>query len=101
VPALFQVEITPLAEADIAEIWDYIAADNPEAAPRFIEELERQLTNLEAFPERCPLIQENKRLGTNYRHLIYGNYRTIFRISGPVVYILRVIHGARLLESAW
>ena len=91
-PALFQVEIIPLAEADIAEIWDYIAADNPEAAPRFIEELERQLATLEAFPERCPLFQENRHLGTNYRHLIFGAYRTIFRISGDSVYVLRVIH---------
>jgi toxin ParE1/3/4 len=37
-------------------------------------------------------------LGTEYRHIIYGNYRTVFRIEGYRVIILRVIHGAQLLN---
>lgn len=97
-PAKYRVEITPLAEADITEIWEYIASDSPEAAAGFIVELTRQAETLAVFPERCSLIPENEQLGTRYRHLIYGNYRTIFRISGKTVYVLRVIHGARLLD---
>lgn len=89
---------SPSAEADIEEIWDYIAADSPEAAASFVEELARQAGTLAAFPERCPLIPENEQLGTRYRHLLYGNYRTIFRIAGATVFVLRVIHGARLLD---
>ena len=37
-------------------------------------------------------------LNLPYRHLIYGEYRTIFRIVEQTVYILRVIHGSRLLD---
>ncbi|ABQ25467.1 type II toxin-antitoxin system RelE/ParE family toxin [Geotalea uraniireducens] len=96
--AKFQVEITPIAEADIEDIWTFIAEDSPEAATAFILELESQLTTLESFPERCPLVPENEILSTRFRHLIYGNYRTIFRIAGRTVYVLRVIHGSRLLE---
>lgn len=96
--AKFQVEITPISEADIEDIWTFIAEDSPEAATAFILELEGQLTTLESFPERCPLIPENEILSTRFRHLIYGNYRTIFRIAGRTVYVLRVIHGSRLLE---
>lgn len=96
--AKFQVEITPIAEADIEDIWTFIAEDSPEAATAFILELECQLTTLESFPERCPLIPENEILSTRFRHLVYGNYRTIFRIAGRTVYVLRVIHGSRLLE---
>lgn len=99
-PAKFKVEITPTAEADIAELWDYIAQDSPDNATAFILALEEQITSLERFPERCPLIAENEILGTSYRHLLHGPYRAIFRITGPTVIILRVIHGARLLDTA-
>lgn len=98
-PAQFKVEITSIAEADVAEIWDYIAQDSPFNANAFINKLSEQIETLENFPERSPLIAENRILGTAFRHLIYGHYRTIFRIAGRTVIILRVIHGARLLDS--
>ena len=98
-PAIFKVEITPSAERDLEEIWDYIAHDSPDNATAFILQIEKQIYSLEQSPERCPLIPENQILGTSYRHLIYGQYRTIFRISVETVYILRIIHGARLLEE--
>ncbi len=97
-PKKFHVEITPTAERDIEEIYTFIAEDNIKAAEKFVSELERQAKTLEAFPERGPVIPENELLGTRYRHLIYGNYRTLFRISGQTVYVLRVLHGARLFD---
>ena len=96
---IFKVEITPSAEGDIAAIWDYIAQDNLIQANLFIGALESQIKSLAQFPEHCPLISENNILGTSYRHLIYGYYRTIFRISRHTVVILRVIHGTRLLND--
>jgi len=100
VSAKFRVDITPAAEADIAEIWDYIAQDNPATATSFILRLEKQIGALERFPERCPSIPENELLGTAYRHLLHGNYRAVFKIVGTRVIIMRVLHGARLLELA-
>lgn len=96
----YNVEITPAAERDVEEIWIYIAGDSPENATAFILQLEEQIGTLEKLPERCPLIPENEQLGTAYRHLLYGAYRTIFRIAGKTVYILRIIHGTRLLDSS-
>ena len=83
----------------MAEIWEYIAQDKPEAATTLVLRLEDQIGTLERFPERCPLVPENELLGTAYRHLLYGNYRTIFKIVGSRVIILRVLHGARLLDT--
>ena len=100
-PAKFSVEITSSAEADIAKIWDYIAQDSPGNAEAFILALEEQIASLERLPERCPRIPENEILGTAYRHLIHGCYRTIFRIAGSRVIILRVIHSARLLDTSF
>ena len=83
----------------MAEIWEYIAQDKPEAATAFVLCLEEQVGTLERSPERCPPVPENELLGADYRHLLYGNYRTIFKIVGSRVIILRVLHGARLLDT--
>lgn len=99
-PAKYSVEITPAAERDVEEIWTYIADDSPEKATAFLLRQEEQIEALEQFPARCPLIPENEILGTGYRHLIYGAYRTIIRITGQTVFIVRIVHGARLLDSS-
>ena len=99
-PKKYKVDITALAEADIAAIWDYIAQDHSATATAFILHLEEQIGTLEALPERCPLVPESEYLGVPYRHQIFGQYRTIFKIIGARVIIMRVIHGARLLDTA-
>lgn len=99
-PAKFEVKITRAAQDDVEEIWNYIFADNPDQADCFIGQLKKQIGSLERYPQRCPLIVENQILGSRYRHLINGNYRTIFRVSGKTVYVLRVIHGARLMDMS-
>ena len=96
----FHVKIARRAEIDLEEIWDYIAADSVENATKFIVELETRMNTLSYSPRRCSLIPENEILGTRYRHLITRKYRVVFRISRNKVYILRVIHGARLLDTS-
>jgi toxin ParE1/3/4 len=98
-PIRFAVSFSKKAEEDLEEIWSFIAADNPDNATRFVLNLEQQVESLSRFPGRCPLIPENALLRGKYRHLIYGDYRSIFRIKGKSVYIIRIINSARLLES--
>ena len=100
-PVKYSVQVTPAAERDEEEIWTFIADDSPEDATAFILRQEEQIETLEQLPERCPLIPENELLGTGYRHIIYGAYRTIFRITGKTVFILRIIHGQRLLAPSF
>lgn len=95
----FRVEITATAEADVAEIWEYIAQDNPDTASVFILRMENQIGALERFPERCPRLPESRLLGERYRHLLFGQYRAIFKIAGNRVIVMRVLHGARLLHT--
>lgn len=99
-PAKFHVRITRSAERDLEEAWTFIAQDSPEEAERFIHRLEEHIETLERFPERCPLIPENEILGSRYRHLLHGDYRTVFRTGGKTVYVLRIIHGSRLLDTS-
>ena|GEM_PF-253324 len=94
----FRVEITETAQSDIWGIFQYIASDNQTAAINLIKEIERQINSLEIFPLRCPVIPESFELGVEYRHIIYGHYRTIFKVENSRVIIMRVIHGARLMD---
>ncbi len=94
----YRVEITNIAETDIRDIYEYISKDNKSAANKWIDEIEHQVHTLKQFPLRCPAIPETQDLGREYRHIIYGNYRTLFRVEKSKVIILRVIHGVRLLD---
>ena len=67
---------------------------------KFISRLEEQIETLEIFPNRCALIPENEILGTRYRHMVMVTTETVFRVARRTVYVLRVIHGARLLDTS-
>jgi plasmid stabilization system protein ParE len=94
----YKVYLTRHAQDDLASIYDYIAADNPKNAVDFVFQLEAKVFSLNAFPERHPRIPENEFFGTDYRHLIYKKYRIIYRVFNGSVFILRIIHGAKMLQ---
>jgi plasmid stabilization system protein ParE len=100
VPKRYRVEITRTAERDLLGIYDYIERDSRQRALKWFREIERQIRTLSRSPKRCPVIPESEEIGREYRHLIYGSYRTIFRVEGEGVYVLRVVHGARLLDTS-
>jgi len=95
----YNVSITQNAQQDLEQIYYYIAENNPKNAADFIVELEKKVDLLSLFPQRHPLIRENEFYGTEYRHLIYKDYRVIYRIAGDSVYILRVFHGSKLFDE--
>jgi len=97
-PTRFRVRISKTAERDVDEVWRFISQDSIETATIFVLRLEERVSALETFPARCPLIPENELIETQYRHLIDGDYRIIFRIVGRIVHVLRIIHSARLLD---
>jgi len=70
----------------------------PDAADRWFRGLVRAIYSLEEFPERCPIIPEQRNFGFEIRHLIYFSHRIIFSIQPAAerVLIYRVYHGARL-----
>lgn len=97
-PKKFKIHLTHNAQIDLEHIFFYIASDNVNNAKNFILELEEKIYSLDISPERCPYIPENIFFGTHYRHLIHKKYRAIYKISNNSIYILRVVHGAALLD---
>ena len=82
----------PLAVADLEEIGDYIALDDPPRALSFIRELRAQcrkmLDNPLAFPAR-------EDLAPGLRVLPYGQYLVFYRPMDATVRIERILDGAR------
>jgi addiction module RelE/StbE family toxin len=82
---------TPESEQDRANIWDYIAADNPLAAARMDRVFSDAAAKLASFPE---LGRAGKVPGT--RELLpHENYRLVYEVEGETVWVLALVHAAR------
>jgi addiction module RelE/StbE family toxin len=82
---------TPEAQQDRADIWDYIATDNPHAAIRMDELFSDAATRLATHPM---IGQRGKVPGT--RELIpHESYRLVYEITGDTLWILTLVHTAR------
>lgn len=93
----FQVELSQQAEADIAEAADYIAADSPDNARKWVDALLVQLETLREMPQRHDLIPEAKLLLRHLRSIQHYSHRIIYEVNEDNlrVSIVRVYHGAR------
>ena len=94
----FKIYLTENAQQDLEQIFFYIAEDSIENARNFVLELEEKIYSLDTLPERFALIPENIFFGTNYRHIVQKKYRVVYKIVSNSVCILRVVHGAKLLD---
>ena len=99
-PGKYRVELTAAALTDLNGILEFIAQDSPTEALRWLDAMERRIRSLERAPLRCAVIPETAELGREYRHLLFGNYRAIYRVEGVAVWVIRVIHGAQLLDTS-
>jgi addiction module RelE/StbE family toxin len=82
---------TPEAENDRDEIWNYIFADNPQAAVRMDELFSKAAARLADFPE----MGHDGRIRGTREFVIHENYRLIYEIEGQTVWILALVHSAR------
>lgn len=82
---------TPEALQDRADIWDYIAADNPRAAARMDALFSEAAGRLAEYPKQG---RAGKISGT--RELIpHESYRLVYEIANETVWILALVHTAR------
>jgi len=86
---------SPLAVERAAEIAEYISRDNPIAAEKWIDTVFSKVEQLKSFPESCRIVPEIN--SKDFRELIYGNYRIIYRLEKIQVSILTIRHGKQIL----
>jgi len=85
-------ELSPQAIADLQEIGDYIARDNPQRAGSFVAELLAHTHKIAERPEACPARPE---LSEGLRSCAHQRYVIFFTASPERVRIERIIHGCR------
>jgi plasmid stabilization system protein ParE len=86
---------SPLAIDRIAEIAYYIAKDKPTAAENWVDKIFSKVESLASSPKSGRIVPEINK--DQYREIIYGNYRILYRIEEKRISILTVRHGKQLL----
>lgn len=87
------VFFSPAAVGDLQEIYDYIAADNAPAAETLLVDVQQAGESLVRHP----------RLGVGREDLLPGLrlivirkvYVAFYRINGPEIEVVRIVHGRR------
>jgi toxin ParE1/3/4 len=92
---MMPVIFSPEAEADLREIGDYIAQDNPRRAASFAQELFEHALRITDTPYAYPKRDD---LSAGLMMAVHGSYLILFRIKGGHVEIARILHGARDLK---
>lgn len=90
------VVITRKAEADLEEIGDWIAEDNPLRAIIFVQALRANCLALADIPFGFPLVPRYERSGIRRRP--YRDYLIFYRISNEAIEVLHVLHAAQDYE---
>ena len=78
-----------------SEIAEYIALDKPAAADKWITTIFSKVEQLASSPEIGRVVPEIE--DEQFRELIYGNYRIVYRIEKKQVSILTIRHGKQIL----
>lgn len=91
-----KVRFQPAAEADLDDIWLTIGLNSPAAADRTVDAIYNRSMQLVDFPELGP---ERPEIADGLRSLVQGHYLILYRIAETSVEIVRVIHGARDLNT--
>jgi len=82
---------TPQAQQDRADIWDYIAADNPRAALRMDLLFSDAAARLAAYPK----MGKGGRIAGTRELIPHESYRLVYEIDGTTVWVLALVHTAR------
>lgn len=80
------------ARADLCEIGDVIAADNPSRARSFVSELR---TRCQALGQRPMMGRPAPEIAPDVRILVFRSYLILHRVFDDRISIDRVVHSAR------
>lgn len=91
-----RVRLSPEAKNDLLDIRDYIAADNPKAAAKMLNEIRTRMILLAQLPGLGPKCPE---FGEDLRHFAVRKYVIYYRRSTDGIEVARVLHSARNAED--
>ena len=88
----------PHAEADILEIWGYIAEDSVVVADRWVDKLDEKFALWATQPMMGRARDE---LSPGIRSLAFGRYVVFFQPLPDGIDVVRVLHGSRDIDASF
>ncbi|WP_245448199.1 MULTISPECIES: type II toxin-antitoxin system RelE/ParE family toxin [Neorhizobium] len=88
---------TDRADEDLIEIWSCIAVENIVAADRVLDAIEARWQHLARHPYSGVARDD---IAPGIRHLVSGEYLTLYRLTGGAVEIIRVLRSTTS-TNAW
>lgn len=86
---------TDRADEDLIALWTSIAAGDPNAADRVLDAIELRWQQLAQHP-LSGVAREDIAVGI--RHLVVGQYLTLYRVNDQSIEVIRVLHGRRKID---
>lgn len=93
--ARYEVVLLPVAFSDLDEIFDYILAENPQAAGNMLQDIIQSLSRLSSHPHSGSPLRERSLNRFHFRIVVTSPYIAFYRVIGNKVFVYRVLHGAR------
>ena len=96
----YQVRLTQELEADLLDLFDYIARkDSVANAYHVLDELDALILSLDQQPERGHYPSELHEHGVkDYREVLFKPYRVIYEVIGNDVVVLGCFDGRRDMQ---
>ncbi len=91
--------IAPQAQQDLADVWHFIAQDNPAAADRVLDTVKNQFRQIAQQPG---VGRSREELAPGLRSVVvrrYRRYLIFYRQHAEAMEIVRVLHGSRDLKQ--
>jgi len=95
---MFVIRFSQSAARDLIEISEFLEAEaGPQTARTVLQRIRRQIKTLERDATRY---RERSELGSGRRAILVGPYIVFYRIEYDIVFILRLLHGARNINPS-
>ncbi|MEO5335159.1 MAG: type II toxin-antitoxin system RelE/ParE family toxin [Magnetococcus sp. YQC-5] len=94
----YQVVITPFAEDNIRKAHEWLMAENPVYATKWLDNIRSGILSLEILPESHAIAPESAAFDCDIRQLLFGKgtpWRIFFTIDESTVHVLHIRHGSR------
>jgi toxin ParE1/3/4 len=92
------VQRRPEAEADVLEIWDYIAEDSLAEADRWVDRLDEKL---QLWATQPTIGKARDELAPGLRSMAFGRYVVFFEPLQEGIDIVRVLHSSRDIDATF
>lgn len=86
----------PKAEADLIDIWLYVAEDQPVNADRLLDRLNEAALLIAETPD---MGVDRPRLCQNLKSFSVGNYILYYRIKADALELIRVLSASRDIDN--